>query len=329
MRGLDFFVCTEDMKALIRYVQNLPMELYWYSGEPFCIEDEHPETEEIYLCLCAFPIGSRPVIEKSEKGYTWISQKADCIRFTQNGTNPCLPGGISCGSTIPEVLAMYRKIVRYIKKNFVQTFDKVYYIGPGMYDAWKKHKVLFRFYVDAESCIIPDAQFNLEEFAMEMHRKGFFLIESDSKHHRELSAALDKKAESYLIFYPGSELRPLFSRIYLGENTDYLEYIQTENEGELEVRIKSDLYQEVCKRDGEAHVIAHLEDDVRSWMPEGYTIRDFSYFPDSDAVDLIHWKTARKDEWRFMVDSRHLAKKEMQNLWEQICAYGKQRLRKD
>lgn len=322
MRGLDFFVCAEDMKDLIQYVRNLQMELYWYSGECFCLENEIPEKERI--SLCAFPIGSRPVIERSEKGATWISQEADCIWLTQNDTNPCLPGGIACESTIPEVLAVYRKIVRYIKKNFVQTFDKVYYIGPAMYDAWKKHKVLFRFYVDAESCIIPDGQFNLEEFAAQIHRKGFFLIESDSKHHRELSAGLDKKAGSYRIFYSGAELRPLFSRMYLGENMDYLDYIKTENEGELEVTINSALYGEIRNRDGEAHVIYHLEEDVRSWMPEGYTIRDFSYFPDSDAVELIHWKTVRKNEWHFIVDSRRLEKKEMRNLWEQICAYGKQ-----
>ena len=312
MNGLGFFISIKDMTPLIQYILSLNVDLYRYNGEPFYLNNRVLEKER--LSLCVFCHGDQPIVHKGSEGYYWVDQESDCIWFSVN-SDFLIPGGISCESNVPRVQALYRRIVRYIQKEFIRTYDKSCYLGPDLYQAWKSYSVFFPFYVDANVFEIPHVQFKFIDFVREINKNGLFFIESDGRHHREIRAPLDDQAEQYLIFYSGAKLRPHFSSIIRESD---LMYVPTEKKGELQVTVSSDAMQDLLGRNGESHIIYDIEDDVSQWMPKDHTLRDFSYFPESEAIAMVHRKTIKKDTWQFIIDSRYLENARMQKMWELV-----------
>ncbi len=312
MSGLGFFISRNDLAPFVQYIQSLHGDLYHYSGVEFSLNDQVLGKER--LSLCVFCRGDRPVVHKGSEGYNWIDREPDCIWLSVN-SDFLVPGGISCESSVPEVQALYRKIVRYIQKEFMRTFDKSYYLGPDLYQAWKNHSVFFPFYVDADGFEIPHVQLNFTEFVREVKNNGLFIIENDGRCHRETRAPLDEQAEQYLIFCSGAKLRPDFSSVIRESD---LRFVPTDREGQLQVTVSSDSMQALLRRKGESHIIYDVVDDVSQWMPKDHTLRDFSYFPDSEAIAMLHKKTGKKDTWQFIMDSRYLENARMQKMWESV-----------
>ena len=309
MKGLDFFVSREDMASLLQYIESMDAVIYRYNGESFCVNKPISDTER--LILCVFCHGVEPVLQRGDEECHWVGQESDCIWLSVN-SDFLIPVGISCCSQLPNVKTIYNKIVKHIQKEFIRTFDKACYLGPDLYRAWKNESVSFRFYVDAEASETSYVQFDFTEFVREIKEKGLFIIESDGRGHRKIDEALDEKAEQYLIFYSGAKLRLDFSSIIRESD---LNYLPSGKQGELQVTYASDEVRSLALRNGEMHTISSLAENVSGWMPKGHTLRDFSYFPDSEAITLVHKKTARKNVWQFIVDARYLEKHEMREMW--------------
>ena len=92
--------------------------------------------------------GKEIPIESNEK-YRWVSPQAECLSYNipavDKANSVILNGSIGVSDPAKknkEYIALYKKLIEFIKRNYKLSKDKFAYAGPDFLSEWQKGKLL-------------------------------------------------------------------------------------------------------------------------------------------------------------------------------------------
>ncbi len=155
MRGIDYIANQEDIESLSNYLHTIADSIYLPDGTRVA-----PGDLLSWQGWAILPSGASPKYA-FYNGRKVIDEKTDCVWVDHPRSSiyvDYLPGSIACSQDAPEAFALYKKIKAHVRSTFHLMSSKVYYIGPSLYDQWRKKEVSFHFFVDG-----IEAKFTISE----------------------------------------------------------------------------------------------------------------------------------------------------------------------
>lgn len=144
----DFWQTETDFKEFLKVIDACGAKLVSYKGELYFDQSFEGIWSTKFAMSIIFYKEDKVPIVYGEK-YQWVDDKAPCIPFNVPilDSNMIFNGGI--GLNKPErkphderYLALYKKLSKFIKKNYKLSKDKFAYAGPDFLEEWKQHKLI-------------------------------------------------------------------------------------------------------------------------------------------------------------------------------------------
>ena len=94
-------------------------------------------------------------------------------------------------------LSIYQTITKHIKKHYLLSGDKQFYIGPGMYEDWLNYKVNYLSPFFYQKIVIPASGFDFDHFRKHVTERGYTLKGDGLDIRHPLDESI---ADGYVIF---------------------------------------------------------------------------------------------------------------------------------
>lgn len=175
MKHMDVCYNEIDFRQLLDHIQSFSGYEYALKGRKIIRTLNDSALDEQRIIITLQPIDLHQEFNEG------LLEQLDCIfveKMTFTDNSMYHPGGISCYSTNPKVISLYQKVSKFIKSNYIKTYDASYFIGPELYRNWKNHKVEFHFFVDAFSFTVDGLCFDLQRFIATFAALGYTIEEN-------------------------------------------------------------------------------------------------------------------------------------------------------
>lgn len=145
----EIWQTEKDFKELLKVIDECGAKLVSFRGVPY----ENQDFGKLWLTDY---FGSARIFYKEDKvpivyGKTchWVDDKSPCISFMIPilDNNIVFNGGLHLSKQYGKphderYLALYKKLSKYIKKNYKLSKKKWGYAGPDFLEEWKQHKLI-------------------------------------------------------------------------------------------------------------------------------------------------------------------------------------------
>ncbi len=173
---LEFIECAKGCNFALKTSRNMPLK---YDSQ---------------ICLtCYITDGAGPVLTNESNG----NEKIKFCTSYQISSYWQLGRIVLFEPSSEHDLRIYQTIIKYIKKHYLLSSDKMFYIGPGMYEDWLNYKVNFPSPFFYQKIVTPTSGFDFDHFRKYITGRGYILKGDGLDIRRPLDESI---AVGYVIF---------------------------------------------------------------------------------------------------------------------------------
>lgn len=195
MSNCYFAADEKDLKEFAEFVRSIS-GIICQSDQRLIAPDE-PLTSQWLV----FPKGCVP--ELHERGF--VSFDSPCIEINPpwNGLNKNIQPGYFCVRRMDSsTKRLDGELRRYIRKHYHLCYRSIFYLGPSMYENWKKRQETWDYFVDAQ--YIRTTLDSSEQLALFCFLKGHGYQIEQAEQNAAAAQERSPNAEDFLIFSSGA-----------------------------------------------------------------------------------------------------------------------------
>ena len=173
--NIQFLQNQTDIISFLRFIQNQDVSIYTSKGEKIgsdCILDDNCIGKIYYFISKETRIDSQYFFQEIELGLSYIEF---CPSF-KTGQYWQLGGIFISENTIRsncKLFALFKKIKKYIKDNYILSDDKMFYAGEAIYNDWLYYKAKFLSLIKFEKIQICCNSFEFCSFCAFLENMGY------------------------------------------------------------------------------------------------------------------------------------------------------------